>query len=328
MPIMKSTTALTIFETTTPATVTREALMRRMFMPIDSTADERSFGFVPFDDPFASDMNHAWVTSILERGHFLAFALRMDVRRIPGATLKMRVKSAVEAEQTATGKKFISKDRKNEIKDREKLRLLAQTVPTPTVVDVVLDMIDGRIYIASVSKKAKDVFASLWHSAFGEMPLEQTPYVLGGNDYEANGVDFLTMIRAENGYHLDSEGEDTFGIAEKAVLHSGTTAMSVTTVTSMADVDKAVETLPEAIKVSKAKLLCQCDGEEYTYVLRGEDFGLTSLKTPKVSTKIEEGEDPDGPFLEKMHLLGKCVASLHTGFKTFFKNKKAEAAED
>lgn len=326
MPIMKTTTALTVFESTTPAAVTREALTRHAFVPIDGTADEQSFGFVPFDEPYASDMPLAWNASILERGHFIAFGLRMDVRRVPGATLKMRVKNAVEAEQAATGKKFISKDRKTEIKDREKLRLLAQTVPTPTVVDVVVDMIDGRIFFASVSKKAKDVFASLWHGAFGEIPLEQTPYVLAGNDYEANGVDFLTMIRAEGGYHLDDEAEDTFDIAEKAVLHSGTTAISVTTPASMVDVDKAVDVLPETIKVSKAKLQCNCDGGGFSYVLRGEDFGMTSLRTPKVDARVEEGDDPDGPFLEKMHLLGKCVASLHAGFKTFYRAKKADKA--
>lgn len=328
MPIMNSTTALTVFETVQSKAVTREALMKYAFRPIDDTADERSFGFVPFDDPYAKDVEHAWVTAIIERAHFVVFALRMDTRRIAGATLKMRVKNAMEEEKLAEGKVFISKDRKGEIKEREKLRLLSNTVPTPTYVEVVLDVIDGRIFFASVSKKAKDLFASLWNAAFAEMPLEQTPYVLAGNDFEISGVDFLTMVRSESGYHLD-DGEElnTFDIAEKAVLHSGSTAISVTTPASMVDVDKAVDVLSETIKVSKAKLQCLHDGEEFSYVLRGDDFGFTSLKTPKVDMRVAEGEDLDGPFLEKMHLLTKCVAGLHAGFKKFVKEKKANAEE-
>ncbi|HMB30970.1 MAG TPA: hypothetical protein VKN82_04015, partial [Desulfohalobiaceae bacterium] len=42
-----------------------------------------------------------------------------------------------------------------------------------------------------------------------------------------------------------------------------------------------------------------------------------SYKTPKVTFQVEEGEDPDGPFLEKMYLLEKGIEILDTLFTKF-----------
>jgi hypothetical protein len=51
--------------------------------------------------------------------------------------------------------------------------------------------------------------------------------------------------------------------------------------------------------------------------LRANDFALSGLRTPKVELKVEEGEDPDARFLEKMYLIDKCLEIIDLAFLSF-----------
>lgn len=150
------------------------------FREIDQTSDERSFGWVCFDDL----LDNTWKTAVPQKGHYLIFALRLDTRRIPPAVMKKYFRLALDEarrELAAKGKKYITRDQKTEIKDRVKQTLLSKTLPVPAVFDVVWDSARNVVYLGSVSPKVRQLFEDQFSQTF-DLNLEpMTPYFLGRN---------------------------------------------------------------------------------------------------------------------------------------------------
>ena len=100
-----------------------DRLKRFAFVDIDNNSDERSFGWVCFDDML--DTN--WEVAPPEKGAYLAFSLRLDTRRVPAAVFKKHFQIALKdlKEQVKeSGKKFVSKDQKTELREQVLLRCL------------------------------------------------------------------------------------------------------------------------------------------------------------------------------------------------------------
>lgn len=70
-------------------------------------------------------------------------------------------------------------------------------------------------------------------------------------------------------------------------------------------------------KVVKAKVRIERDEVSWQLLLDAASLSLQGLKTPKVDTALEEGEDPDARILEKIYLVEKCTAYLDTIFAQF-----------
>ena len=61
-----------------------DKLRQFAFRDIDDIPEERSWGWTSFEDMLDID----WRSAPPEKGAYLAFALRLDTRRIPGGVLK------------------------------------------------------------------------------------------------------------------------------------------------------------------------------------------------------------------------------------------------
>lgn len=160
--------------------ILREApdrLKKYAFNDIDSTADERSFGWVAFEDYLDAE----WRGAPPEKGHYLAFSLRLDTRRVSPAVFKKYLRLAIDQEKEhnqASGKNFISKDRKKEIAERVKLSLMSRALPIPAVFEAVWNTLDQVIWLASTNGKVQTLFEDLFTMTF-ELHLEpQTPAFL------------------------------------------------------------------------------------------------------------------------------------------------------
>lgn len=154
-----------------------EKLQQFKFIDIDDTAEERSFGWTNFDDML--DME--WRQSPPEKADYLAFALRLDTRRIQPAVLKKHFTIALNrelAQAKEQGKNFVGRERKREIKEQVTLRLRAKSLPIPAVFDVVWDASNNRIYIDTTNAKAKALFEDYFTLTF-DLHLEPlTPFFL------------------------------------------------------------------------------------------------------------------------------------------------------
>jgi hypothetical protein len=70
-------------------------------------------------------------------------------------------------------------------------------------------------------------------------------------------------------------------------------------------------------KVSKAQLLFAMDQDNWLVTVNAADFGLSGLKTPKINTKDDEGDDPDAKFLEKIFLVERCLEMFDVVYTQF-----------
>ena len=154
-----------------------ELLRKNSFRDIDAGSAERSFGWVCLDDW----LDPEWRAAPPQKGHFLAMSLRLDTRRISPAVYKKHLLLALRAEREKVkemGKKFVSKDRKTELRDQVRLKLLARALPIPAVFDAVWDTMSHTIWLASVNGKVRELFEDLFTVTF-ELHLEpQTPFFL------------------------------------------------------------------------------------------------------------------------------------------------------
>ena len=150
------------------------------FKDIDHNADERSFGWVCFDDM----LDPEWKTAPPEKGGYLAFALRLDTRRIAPAVFKKHFRLArekAEQEIREQGRKYLSRDRKKEISEQVRLKLMARSLPIPAVFDVAWNIQRNTIYLGSTRSKVQEMFVQEFIRAF-DLHLEpMTPYTMALN---------------------------------------------------------------------------------------------------------------------------------------------------
>ena len=158
----------------------QDRLAQDCFQEIDDTADENSYGWVSIEDM----LDTAWAAGTPFKGEYVAFALRLDTRRIPAAVFKKYYQIGLQeamAKAKEQGKKFVGREAKRELKENVKLWLLRQTLPVPAVFDVVWNMRTNRILLGSTQNTARTLFEDLFTKSF-ELHLEPlTPYYLAQN---------------------------------------------------------------------------------------------------------------------------------------------------
>ena len=144
---------------------------------IDDLALERAWGWTNFDDM----LDTKWQLNIPEKGDYITFSLRLDTRRIPPAVIKKHTRLALldeEQRMAGLGQKFVSRDRRKEISEQVKLRLMGKFLPIPAEFQVVWSTSNGQIYFASTQQKVIDLFVEYFLQTF-DLHLEQLlPYAL------------------------------------------------------------------------------------------------------------------------------------------------------
>jgi hypothetical protein len=157
-----------------------DRLRRFAFKDIDDLPEERSFGWTAFEDM----LDTLWQSQPLEKGLYLTFALRLDTRRVPPAVIKKHLALALRKEEAAMrdlGKKFISRERRKELKEQVLLRLRGHFLPIPALFEVVWNTASSVIYFTSVQQKMRDLFEELFVSTFDLHITPLTPYELAAS---------------------------------------------------------------------------------------------------------------------------------------------------
>lgn len=182
MSFLKSSTSFTRFRITDPVPSSlwaevADRLRRNSFTDIDELPEERSVGWTSFEDML--DMTFA--VNPVEKGVYLAFSLRLDTRRVPPAVIKKHLAIALrkeEAQNREMGKKFVSRDRKAELKEQVMLKLRMRFLPIPAEFQVVWNTAESTVYFASTQQKMLDTFEDLFVRTFELHIVPLSPYEL------------------------------------------------------------------------------------------------------------------------------------------------------
>jgi len=145
------------------------------------------------------------------------------------------------------------------------------------------------------------------------------------------GQDFLTWLWYKTAqenilFQLEDKRTFTLQIEQKVSVQGGEgETKSTTTVSSPGgELTEAKTGLGTGKKVNKAQILFAMDEDDWLVTVNAADFGLSGLKTPKIATKDDEGDDPDAKFLEKMFLVERCLEMLDIVFSQFLKMRMSK----
>lgn len=182
MSFLKTTTSFTRFRIADPVPSTLwneipDRLRKNSFKDIDEAPEERSFGWVAFED----FLDTAFSRYPVEKGHYLTFTLRLDTRRVPPAVIKKHLAVALrdeEAHMREQGRKFVSRERKKELKEQVMLRLRMRFLPIPAEFQVIWNTASSMVYFASTQAKMLDLFDEIFVRTFDLHLIPLTPYEL------------------------------------------------------------------------------------------------------------------------------------------------------
>ena len=329
-----------------------EKLRQFAFRDIDDLPEMQAYGWVCFEDMLDSE----WRTAPPQKGNYFTFSLRLDTRRIPPAIIKKQLSLALKAEKEkmqAQGKKFISRERKKDLKEQVLLRLRQRFLPVPAEFHVVWEPDRNEVWFASTQGKMIDLFMELFITSFG-LHLEQIePYSLAegllddvemgkldrceatqftmtsGNEGQmlssVLGEEFLTWLWFQSdvapGAFVDKEGHPFSVSMEQRIVVQGGQGDAKDTATVAGTLSPLTEArfgLGKGKKVTRATIRLEKNDLAFQFTLKAGDFTLGSLKTPKVE-KPEEGDDPDAMLLERFYLIEVCLGLLENLYATFLR---------
>ena len=182
MSFTKASTSFTRFRITDPVPSTLwpeviDRLRRFSFKDIDNIPEETSLGWSSFEDMLDVSFNQ----NPVEKGVYLAFSLRQDTRRVPAAVIKKYFAMAIKEEEAHNrdqGKKFVSRDRKKELKEQVMLKLRMRFLPIPAEFQVIWNTTTGIVFFASTQGSMLDKFQEEFTKTFNLHIEPLTPYWL------------------------------------------------------------------------------------------------------------------------------------------------------
>ena len=329
-----------------------EKLRQFAFRDIDDLPEMQAYGWVCFEDMLDTE----WRTAPPQKGNYVTFSLRLDTRRIPPAIIKKQLSLALKAEKEkmqAQGKKFISRERKKDLKEQVLLRLRQRFLPVPAEFHVVWESDRNDVWFASTQGKMIDLFMELFITSFG-LHLEQIePYSLAEgllddvemsklDSFEATrftgepggdglmlgtvlGEEFLTWLWFQSdvapGAFVNKEGHPFSVSMEQRIVVQGGQGDAKDTATVAGTLSPLTEArfgLGKGKKVTRATIRLEKDDLAFQFTLKAGDFTLGSLKLPKVE-KPAEDEDPDAMLLERFYLMEVCLGLLESLYATFLR---------
>lgn len=138
------------------------------------------------------------------------------------------------------------------------------------------------------------------------------------------GEDFLTWLwfRSEkNNGTFNLPGLEPFNLSleKRLSVRGGEGEISETAVVSSpsAQFSEARLGLRRGKRVDQALLCFEQDGNSWEVRIKADDFNFSGLKTPKVEKRLEEGDDPDAPFLEKCFLVERLIGFADALYRYF-----------
>lgn len=312
------------------------------FLDIDETAESQVDGWVSFDDY----LDTTWQAGPPQKGAYMAFSLRLDIRRIPAGVVRKYLDLALKrekAENEKNGKKFISRERRKELKEQVQLSLRRRFLPVPGEFNVIWNTANNEIWFASTQTKMLELFVQRFLATFELHIVQLAPPALAlsmlGYDAEEKihsadtsdespdgmlGRDFLTWLwfRSDvvSTFFRAGNGQPFQVSMEKRVTVTGGEGSERETTSVSANIDSSLSEarlgLHRGKKVTRALIHLTKDDFGFDVSVKAADFSLNSLKTPKID-KPDRDDDPDALFLEKVFLIETAVTLLDSLYRQF-----------
>ena len=152
----------------------RNGLIKHCIPKIESEYDDISAGWTPVESPYNPDFDKF---SFLFGTYFL-FSLRIDKKSIPAKLIQKYIAIEIEKKKEKSGRDFISKQEKSEIKELV-IDVLMHKIPAiPSVYDVLWNYEEKNLYLYTTQKAANEFFETIFLKSFNLKPIRLFPYTI------------------------------------------------------------------------------------------------------------------------------------------------------
>ena len=152
----------------------REGLIQNAIPKIESEYDEISAGWTPFESPYDPDFEKYTFTF----GTYFLFSLRIDKKSIPAKVVQKHMALEIEKKKQESGRDFVSKNEKTEIKEMV-IDILMHKIPSvPNIYDVLWSYEENSLFLFSTQKAANELFETLFLKSFNHKAIRIFPYTL------------------------------------------------------------------------------------------------------------------------------------------------------
>ena len=152
----------------------REGLIKYSIPKIENEYDEISAGWTPLESPYNPDFE----SFSFQFGTYFVFSLRVDKKSIPAKLIQKYMAMEIEKKKEKSGRDFISKNEKSELKEHV-IDILMHKIPAvPSLYDVLWDYEEKNLYLYTTQKAANEFFETIFLKSFKLKPIRLFPYTL------------------------------------------------------------------------------------------------------------------------------------------------------
>ncbi len=150
----------------------RNSLITYSIPKLESEFDAISAGWTPFESPYNPDFDKF----SFQFGTYFLFSLRVDKKSIPIRLIQKYMAIEIEKKMEKSGRQFISKNEKKEIKEMV-MDLLMHKIPAiPSVYEILWNYEEQNLYLFSTQKAANELFETIFFKSFKLKPVRLFPY--------------------------------------------------------------------------------------------------------------------------------------------------------
>ena len=153
----------------------RKGLTKQAVEEIDNESSDRAIGWACFGDPFSTDFN----SSPFQIGTHFVFSMIIDKKTIPSKIVQKHYTLEMKKRLKNSGREFLSKTEKKEIKDHI-LQILCLRIPaTPNLYDLIWNYESNTLWFFSNLKGANEELETLFTTSFQMKLIRLFPYTMG-----------------------------------------------------------------------------------------------------------------------------------------------------
>jgi len=152
----------------------RKGLTKNAISKIEDEYAEITVGWTPFESPFDPDFEKFPYTF----GTYFLFCLRIDKKSVPGKIIQKHMAMEVTKRLKESGRDFLSKNEKTDLKDIIIEKLMQKMPSTPNIYDVLWIHEESSLLFFTTQKAANDELETLFKTSFKLKLIRLFPFTM------------------------------------------------------------------------------------------------------------------------------------------------------
>ncbi|THB81694.1 MAG: exonuclease [Desulfobacteraceae bacterium] len=152
----------------------KNGLVKHTIPAVESEYDEILTGWTSYENPYSPDFE----TDPFVFGSYFLFSMRIDKKSVPLKLIQKHMAIETRKKLEQSGREFLSKNEKSELKDLVTDNLLRQVPSVPSIYDILWDYESSNLYLFSTQKAANEFFQTLFVKSFDLKPFNLFPYTI------------------------------------------------------------------------------------------------------------------------------------------------------